>query len=126
MEIKVSIGELLDKLTILYIKKSKLKDPDKLANVSKEYEYLLTKVSQKIKDDKQFERLCNSLVQVNSELWDIEHAKRESERNQDFGENFIHLARQVYIKNDLRAAIKKEINTHFKSEFTEEKSYEKY
>jgi len=126
MEIKVSIGELLDKLTILYIKKSKLKDPDKLANVSKEYEYLLTKVSQKIKDDKQFERLCNSLVQVNSELWDIEDGKRECERNQDFGENFIHLARQVYIKNDLRAAIKKEINTHFKSEFTEEKSYEKY
>jgi len=126
MEIKVSVGELLDKLTILELKRTKIKDPNKLANITKEYDYLLTKVSQKIKDDKDFERLCSSLFKVNSELWDIEDGKRNCEKNQDFGDNFIQLARQVYLKNDLRAAIKKEINTHFNSEFTEEKSYTKY
>jgi hypothetical protein len=126
MEIKVSVGELLDKVTILEIKRNKIKDPEKLANITKEWGYLLTKLSDKIKDDKQFAPLVSRLYNVNLELWDIEDGKRNCERDQDFGEHFIQLARQVYLKNDLRASIKKEINTHFNSEFVEEKSYSKY
>jgi len=126
MEIKVSVGELLDKITILGIKLNKLKNSEKLDNVRKEWDYLSTKIPTSIKDDIQFAPLFNKLLSINRELWDIEDGKRECERKKEFGEHFIDLARQVYIKNDLRAAIKKEINIHFNSEFTEEKSYKKY
>ena len=126
MEIKVSIGELLDKLTILGIKLEKFENGDKRDNVRKEWEYLSSKVTESMKEDDQFAVLFLKLLNVNRELWDIEEGKRECERKKDFGEHFINLARQVYIKNDLRAYIKKEINIHFNSEFTEEKSYKKY
>ena len=126
MEIKVSVGELLDKITILGIKLNKLENSEKLDNVRKEWDYLSTKIPTSIKDDIQFAPLFNKLLSINRELWDIEDGKRECERKKEFGEHFIDLARQVYIKNDLRAAIKKEINIHFNSEFTEEKSYKKY
>jgi hypothetical protein len=127
MEIKVSVGEVFDKLSILEIKKSKLTDPDKLQNVQKEYDYLNQILdTSRIADSAKFKHFYNQLIEVNSLLWDIEDGKRACERNQDFGETFIQLARQVYIKNDLRAAIKKEINIYFRSEFTEEKSYAKY
>ena len=126
MLIEISVGELLDKITILELKKVKIQDPKKLGNIGKEWGYLLTKIPQDIKDDKEFAGFVSRLYSVNSELWDIEDGKRECERNKDFGEHFINLARQVYIKNDLRASIKKEINIHFKSGFVEEKSYSNY
>lgn len=127
MEIKVSVGEVFDKLSILEIKKSKLTDPYKLQNVQKEYDYLNQILdTSRIADSVKFHDFYNQLMDVNNLLWDIEDGKRACERNQDFGETFIQLARQVYIKNDLRAAIKKEINIYFRSEFTEEKSYAKY
>jgi hypothetical protein len=126
MEIKVSIGELLDKITILGIKLDKLENGEKRDNVRKEWDYLSTKITESMKEDDQFAVLFLKLLNINRELWDIEDGKRECERKKEFGEHFIQLARQVYIKNDLRAAIKKEINIHFNSEFTEEKSYKKY
>ena len=127
MEIKVSVGEVFDKLSILEIKKSKLTDPDKLQNVQKEYDYLNQILdTSRIADSAKFKHFYNQLIEVNSLLWDIEDGKRACERNQEFGESFVQLARQVYIKNDLRAYIKKQINTYYRSEFTEEKSYAKY
>ena len=127
MEIKVSVGEVFDKLSILDIKKGKLTDPQKLLNVEKEYNYLNNILeSSRIADSAKFKYFYDQLIEVNSLLWDIEDGKRECERTQTFGEQFIQLARQVYMKNDLRAAIKKEINTYYKSDFTEEKSYAKY
>jgi hypothetical protein len=127
MEIKVSVGEVFDKLSILEIKKNKLTDADKLLNVQKEYDYLNQVLdSSRIADSVKFNHFYNQLLIVNTLLWDIEDGKRACERTQDFGEHFVQLARQVYIKNDQRAAIKKEINTYYRSEFTEEKSYAKY
>ena len=126
MQIEVSFGELLDKVTILEIKRTKIQEPEKLNNVEKEWEYLLSKIPQEMKDDKQFATFVSKLYHVNLELWDIEDGKRNHERNKDFNDDFIQLARQVYIKNDLRAQIKREINIHFKSTFVEEKSYKVY
>jgi hypothetical protein len=127
MEIKVSVGEVFDKLSILEIKKSKLTDADKLLNVQKEYDYL-DKIldSKRIVDNSKFNYFYNKLLDINTLLWDIEEGKRECERKKNFDNWFITLARNVYKFNDHRAQIKKEINTFFKSEFTEEKSYEKY
>ena len=124
MEIKVSIGELLDKITILDIKRKLLKDEKKLANVEKEYEYLICKLDWSILSSVKYDSFYQELYNVNRELWDIEDGKRLCEKNQDFGEHFIHLARQVYIKNDLRANIKKVINIYYHSEIVEEKSYD--
>lgn len=126
MEIKVSVGELLDKITILEIKKNKIQDPIKLANITKEYDYLFQKLKEYdiIRDS--FKRYYKDLLEVNMELWDIEDGKRLCELNQDFGDHFVQLARQVYIKNDLRASIKKNINIYYGSEIVEEKSYTKY
>lgn len=126
MEIKVSVGELLDKITILEIKKKKIQDPVKLANITKEYDYLFQKLKEYdiIRDS--FKRYYKDLLEVNMELWDIEDGKRLCELNQDFGDHFVQLARQVYIKNDLRASIKKNINIYYGSEIVEEKSYTKY
>jgi hypothetical protein len=126
MEIKVSVGELLDKITILEIKKNKIQDPIKLANITKEYDYLFQKLKEYdiIRDS--FKRYFKDLLEVNMELWDIEDGKRLCELNQDFGDHFVQLARQVYIKNDLRASIKKNINIYYGSEIVEEKSYTKY
>jgi len=127
MEIKVSVGELLDKITILEIKKNKIQDPLKLANVTKEYDYLIQKLHQlDIVGRGSFKRYFKDLLEVNMELWDIEDGKRNCEKNQEFGEHFIQLARQVYLKNDLRASIKKQINTAYGSEIVEEKSYTNY
>ena len=126
MEIKVSVGELLDKITILEIKKNKIQDPVKLANITKEYDYLFQKLKEYdiIRDS--FKRYYKDLLEVNMELWDIEDGKRLCELNQDFGDHFVQLARQVYIKNDLRASIKKNMNIYYGSEIVEEKSYTKY
>jgi hypothetical protein len=124
MEIKVSMGELFDKITILDIKRNMLKDEKKLANVKKEYEYLISKLNWSIVSSVKYDVFYNELYNINRELWDIEDGKRQCEKDQDFGEHFILLARQVYIKNDLRASIKKNINIFYQSEFVEEKSYD--
>jgi len=126
MEIKISVGELLDKITILHIKKKLLKDEKKLANVQKEYEYLNSKLDLSILSTTKYDSFYQELLDVNRELWDIEEGKRQCEKDQSFGEHFIYLARQVYLKNDLRASIKKQINTNYGSEIVEEKSYTKY
>jgi hypothetical protein len=123
MEIKVSIGEIVDKLSILLIKKINIKDKEKLENITNEYNYLnnivfnILKVSE---DD------FLNLVSINEKLWDIEDKIRDKERNKEFDNTFVELARAVYITNDKRAEIKKNINLKYKSNFVEEKSYNKY
>jgi len=123
MEIKVSIGEIVDKLSILLIKKTNVKDKEKLKNILKEYNYLnnivfnILKVSE---DD------FLNLVSINEKLWDIEDGIRDKERNKEFDNKFVELARAVYITNDKRAEIKKEINLKYNSSFIEEKSYNNY
>lgn len=124
MKIEISVGEYIDKLTILDIKKKLLKDENKLANVEKEYEYLLSKLDESILGSVKYDVFYIELYNVNRELWDIEDGKRQCEKDQNFGDHFIHLARQVYKKNDIRASIKKKINLFYQSEFIEEKSYD--
>lgn len=122
MKIEVSIGEIVDKFTILSIKKIEINDKSKLANVDKEWGYLYDIMNELEIEDED----VNNLMQVNRILWNIENNKRECERNKDFGDNFIQLARSVYIMNDKRANIKKDINMKYGSDIIEEKSYEKY
>jgi hypothetical protein len=125
MRVEVSNGEILDKLSILQIKKDTITDQDKLSNVHKEHEYV-SSVSQDLLNQKEVRQLFELLVQVNKELWDIEDKIRLKEKQLTFDGDFISLARSVYITNDKRASIKKQINVVSKSEFVEEKSYEKY
>ena len=124
MEIEVSVGEIVDKLSILQIKTEKITDNDKLKNVTKEYLYLHEIVFSKlnISHDDQYMRL----LEVNRELWDIEDKIRDKERDKEFDSDFIELARSVYFTNDKRAEIKKEINLKYNSTFVEEKSYNPY
>ncbi len=124
MKIEVSIGEIVDKVTILEIKTEKFKDFEKLANARKEFE-LLTKDMESMgitSESDEYKRL----KAVNIKLWHIEDDIRIEEYNQRFGEKFIQLARSVYFENDERAAIKKEINLKFGSELIEEKEYVNY
>jgi hypothetical protein len=125
MTIKVSIGELFDKITILEIKRFKITEPQKLANVLKEYNYLRKK-AEKLNPKYNKGVHYKKLMSINAELWDIENNKRECEHTKIFDDKFIELARSVYIKNDERAAIKKAINKKYKSEIIEEKSHKKY
>jgi hypothetical protein len=123
MKIEISIGEIIDKLTILEIKKSNISDLEKLANINKEFKYLHDIVFKKLKinqDD------YNKLLEVNKELWEIEDNIRNKERIKEFDNNFIVLARKVYYTNDKRANLKKEINLKYNSNLIEEKSYAKY
>jgi hypothetical protein len=123
MEIEVSVGEIVDKLSILRIKKNNITDPDKLKNISAEYEYLHDIVFNVIKiDDAEF----YDLVLINEMLWDIEDKIRIMEFDKQFDDQFVALARNVYTFNDKRAELKKQINIKYKSKFVEEKSYEKY
>jgi len=123
MEIEVSVGEIVDKLSILQIKKDNITDETKLSNIKNEFEYLYEKV---------FNQLLisiedyNSLLNINKLLWGVEDEIREKERLKEFDEEFIELARKVYFTNDERAFIKKEINTKYNSGFVEEKSYKNY
>jgi len=123
MKIEVSIGEIVDKLSILQIKTSFIKDEEKLNNVKKEYDYLYDIVfnEMKIKQSDFF-----NMVSINQELWKIEDDIRNKERDKEFDDEFIRLAREVYITNDKRAEIKKEINKKYNSSFVEEKFYNKY
>jgi len=119
----ISLGELIDKITILQIKTQHLQNAA-LENVKKELEALETTLKNlHLNIDT---TLIQRLKEVNQDLWQIEDDIRDQERQKSFGENFIHLARSVYQRNDQRAAIKKEINTTYGSAFVEEKSYQQY
>jgi Family of unknown function (DUF6165) len=122
MKIEVSIGEIVDKWTILSIKMLKITDIDKLTNVNNERTYLNKTIDPEIL----YDPLVDQLLGVNMHLWTVEDELRDCERAKDFGETFIKLARDVYRLNDERARIKKEINIKYGSEFVEEKSYKPY
>lgn len=126
VSVEVSPGELIDKITILEIKQERIADPQKLANVGKELELLTTTRDQTLESSETLERLTCELKAVNEQLWDIEDEIRDCERNQDFGERFIALARSVYRSNDRRAALKYDINRALNSQLFEEKSYAGY
>ncbi len=125
MQIEVSIGEIVDKYTILTIKAAKIQDPIKLENVKKELTYLIDVLK---KEDPLMTdyALTKALLEVNKELWKVEDDLRDLERAKDFGKEFVILARNVYKLNDKRADIKKEINMKHGSNFVEEKSYQPY
>jgi hypothetical protein len=125
MKIEVSNGEIADKFSILIIKKSKIKDDVKLNNIEKEIDSIIP-IFLKVVKKKEVHDKYLDLEVVNKELWNIEDDIRECERQKDFGDKFIQLARSVYIKNDRRAEIKKEINLLTNSDIVEEKSYESY
>ena len=124
--IQTSAGELVDKLTILEIKKEKIKDPKKLGVIEKEYFSLENSFKDKIKLNSQIQELRNKLKKINQELWNIEDDIRFAEKNNNFNEKFIELARSVYKCNDKRAKIKLEINILTKSDITEIKQYTEY
>jgi hypothetical protein len=123
MKIETSIGEIVDKLSILNIKKNNIKDETKLINISKEYDYLFQITFDELKIE---ESDFYDLVIINERLWDIEDSIRDKERESLFDSEFIELARSVYFTNDKRAEIKKNINLKYGSLFVEEKSYKKY
>lgn len=125
MKIEVSTGEVLDKVSILYLKQEFISDTDKLANITKEYRALYQAIEEFLYDEQVY-KLYNSLLEVNRALWHIEDKLREKERYKEFNQEFIELARDVYFTNDKRAQIKKQINIITNSELIEEKSYEQY
>ena len=124
--VEVSVGELLDKISILEIKQEKIKDPENLKFIKDEYNVLKAELNKNIKNDDKLKSLFNSLKEINSKLWVIEDEKRMCEKNKDFGENFIKLSRDVHFLNDNRAKIKLEINNHTDSKIKEIKEYTKY
>jgi len=119
----ISVGELIDKITILIIKSRLIIDDDKLKNVERELQALEELKDTLNLDLDKLDPLENELYKVNLELWHIENYKRASEKDQNFGDDFVNAARQVYLKNDLRASIKKNINELVGSSIIEEKSY---
>ena len=125
MNIEVSHGEIVDKLTILQIKNQNITDPIKLDNIVKEYNYLLSIVENDLGISTESPEYLK-LLSINNELWVIEDDIRDKERVKEFDEDFISLARSVYYTNDVRAKIKKEINLKYSSGFIEEKSYQSY
>lgn len=130
MKIEVSNGEIIDKLTILEIKLDQIKDQEKLVNIQKEYDYLKEIVDQIYTDSdsvaEELQVLHTDLLNVNKTLWNIEDFIREHERAENFGLDFVELARSVYYTNDDRSDVKKKINVLTGSLFVEEKSYEAY
>lgn len=123
--IPVSVGELFDKITILEIKLNNITEESKLINIKNEWN-LLTEIASNIDFNYKEKELYNSLLKINKELWEIEDAKRSHEAVKDFGEKFVHWARQVYLQNDNRARVKRSINEVYGSEIIEEKSYKSY
>ena len=124
--VEVSIGELLDKISILEIKQEKIKDPEKLKFVSEEHSVLKEQFDNNIKPDTKIDNLFQSLKEINAKLWVIEDDKRQCEKDKDFGEKFIKLSRDVHFLNDDRAKIKLEINNHTGSVIKEIKEYTSY
>ena len=121
---EISAGELFDKITILEIKKSKISNKEKLNNIEKELLSLKETVNKYIPNQSGISKYINELKNINLKLWDIEDGKRAAEKNKDFGEKFIELARNVYKFNDERAKVKLAINTTLGSNIKEVKSYE--
>jgi len=124
--IEVSVGELLDKISILEIKQEKIKDPEKLKFISNEHSMLKNKLKNNINSDDKLNKLFQSLKEINAKLWVIEDDKRQCEKDKDFGEKFIKLSRDVHFLNDDRAKIKLEINNHTGSVIKEIKEYTSY
>ena len=124
--VEVSIGELLDKISILEIKQEKIKDPEKLKFISNEHSILKDKLDNNIKSDDKLDKLFQSLKEINAKLWGIEDDKRQCEKDKNFGEKFIKLSRDVHFLNDDRAKIKLEINNHTGSVIKEIKEYTSY
>ena len=124
--VEVSVGELLDKISILEIKKEKIKDSEKLKFINDEYEILKSEFDKNVKSDDRLTKLFEVLKEINSRLWIIEDDKRLCEKNSDFGEKFIKLSRDVHFLNDDRAKLKLEINNKTGSKIKEIKEYTKY
>jgi hypothetical protein len=124
--VEVSVGELLDKISILEIKQEKIKDPEKLKFINDEHSILKSQLEQNVKTDEKLEKLFQSLKEINSKLWVIEDDKRLCEKEKDFGEKFIKLSRDVHFLNDDRAKIKLEMNNHTGSKIKEIKEYTSY
>ena len=124
--VEVSIGELLDKISILEIKQEKIKDSEKLKFINNEHSILKDQLEKNIKSDDKLNNLYQSLKKINAKLWVIEDDKRQCEKDKDFGEKFIKLSRDVHFLNDDRAKIKLEINNHTGSAIKEIKEYTNY
>ena len=124
--VEVSVGELLDKISILEIKKEKIKDSEKLKFISNEHSILKNQFEKNVKSDDKLIKLFKDLKEINAKLWVIEDDKRMCEKNKDFGEKFIKLSRDVHFLNDNRAKIKLEINNHTGSKIKEVKEYTNY
>ncbi len=124
--VEVSVGELLDKISILEIKKEKIKDPKKLNFITNEHSILKDQLEKNVKSDDKLNKLYKELKEINAKLWVIEDDKRGCEKNKDFGEKFIKLSRDVHFLNDDRAKIKLEMNNHTGSSIKEIKEYTSY
>ena len=124
--VEVSVGELLDKISILEIKKDKIKDKDKLKFINDEYNILDDQLKKNVKIDDKLNKLFKSLKDINLKLWLIEDEKRLFEKKSDFGDKFIKLSRDIHFLNDERAKIKLEINNHTGSKIKEIKEYTNY
>ena len=120
---EISAGELLDKISILEIKLNNIKDKEKLVDINKEYKSLKDTRKSNIEMTENLQKLINQLIEINLKLWNIEEEKRICEKNEDFGNNFIKLSRNVYKNNDKRAKIKSDINKLLGSNIKEVKSY---
>ena len=124
--VEVSVGELLDKISILEIKQEKIKDPEKLKFINEEHSILKDQLNNNVKSDQKLNELFESLKQINAKLWVIEDDKRQCEKEKDFTESFIKLSRDVHFLNDDRAKIKLKINNHTGSKIKEIKEYTSY
>ena len=124
--VEVSIGELLDKISILEIKQEKIKDSEKLKFINNEHSILKNQLEKNVRSDEKLNNLYQSLKEINAKLWVIEDDKRQCEKDKDFGEKFIKLSRDVHFLNDDRAKIKLEINNHTGSVIKEIKEYTSY
>ena len=124
--VEVSVGELLDKISILEIKKEKIKESEKLQFINDEYKVLKDQLDKNVKFDEKIDKLFQSLKEINAKLWIIEDDKRLCEKNSDFSEKFIKLSRDVHFLNDDRGKVKLEINHHTGSKIKEIKKYTSY
>ena len=124
--VEVSVGELLDKISILEIKQDKIKDLEKLKFIKEEHSILNDQLNKNVKSDEKLSNLFSSLKEINSKLWVIEDEKRQCEKDQNFKDKFIKLSRNVHILNDKRSKIKLEINNYTGSKLKEIKEYTKY
>ena len=124
--VEVSVGELLDKISILEIKKEKIKDSERLKFINNEYNILKDQLDKNVKSNEKIEKLFQALKEINGRLWIIEDDKRMCEKNSDFGDKFIKLSREIHFLNDDRSKVKLKINNHTGSKIKEIKEYTSY